>query len=87
MMNMKNYQILKKDKLNHKYKPMNLRLEDYDFKVWFTEEEKSADTTLKGDGREEIFDIPIMPPPEGAEVVKEGTGIKILTPNKVLTRL
>ena len=28
-----------------------------------------------------------MPPLEGDEQVKEGTGLKILTPNKVLTRL
>ena len=66
---------------------MTLRREDYNYKGWFTEEEKSADTTLKGDEKQEFSDIPTMPPPEGVEVLKKGTEIKILTPNKLLTRL
>ena len=28
-----------------------------------------------------------MPPPDGEEEVKEGKGLKLLTPNKLLTRL
>ena len=40
------------------------------------------------DESDEFFDIPDMPPLEGdEEEVKEGKGLKILTPNKLLTRL
>ena len=43
-------------------------------------EEKSTD-------KEESGDLPLMPPLKGdEEEVKEGTGLKILTPNKLLTR-
>lgn len=63
---------------------MTLRREDYNYKGQFTEEEKSADTTLKGDEKQELSDIPTMPPPEGVEVVKEGAEIKLLTGLPVL---
>ena len=43
-------------------------------------EEESTD-------QEEYEDLPPMPPPDGEEEVKEGKGLKILTPNKLLTRL
>ena len=36
--------------------------------------------------KEECTDIPQMPALEGTEEVKEGEGLKILTPNKFLTR-
>ena len=55
---------------------MTLRREDYNYNGWFTEEEKSADTTLKGDEKQEFSDIPTMPPPEGVEVVKKGAKSK-----------
>ena len=40
------------------------------------------------DDSDEVIDIPDIPPLEGdEEEVKEGTGLKILTPNKLLARL
>ena len=39
------------------------------------------------DDSNEFIDIPDMPPKEGDERVKEGKGLKILIPNKLLTRL
>ena len=40
------------------------------------------------DDSDEFIDIPDMPPLEGGEEeVKEGKGLKILTSNKLLTRL
>ena len=50
--------------------------------MWF-ENEESSDTTRKSD-KEQSVDLLDMPPPEE---VKEGKGLKILTPNKLLTRL
>ena len=44
--------------------------------------------SLEGnDDSDEFIDIPGMLPLEGDEEVKEGKGLKILTPNKLLTRL
>ena len=48
----------------------------YDYDEWFIEEELDDEEELDG-----------MAPPEGDEEVKEGKGLKILTPNKLLTRL
>ena len=48
-------------------------------------EEESADTTKSGE--EEPVDLSSMPPLGNEEEVKEGKGLKILTPNKLLTRL
>ena len=46
-----------------------------------TDEEELTD-------KEESVDLSNMPSPEGdEEKVKEGNGLKILTPNKLLTRL
>ena len=43
-----------------------------------------SDTTQKGDEKEKPADISSMPPLAGDEV--ERKGLKILTPNKLLTR-
>ena len=44
--------------------------------------------SLEGnDDSDEFIDIPDMLPLEGDEEVKEGKGLKILTPNRLLTRL
>ena len=51
---------------------------------WF-ENEESTDTTRKSD-KEDSLDLSDIPPLEGDEV-KEGKGLKNLTPNKLLTRL
>ena len=66
---------VKKDKLNQKVKPINLKLKDYKYNGWFTEKEL--------DYKEELDDLPL----EGDEEVKEGKRIKILTPNKLLIKL
>ena len=39
------------------------------------------------DDSDEFIDISDMPSLEGNEEVREGKGVKILTPNKLLTRL
>ena len=45
-------------------------------------------STPSSDDSDEFIDIPDMAPLEGdEEEVKEGEGLKILTPNKLLTRL
>ena len=67
---------IKKNKYNKKFNPKNLKLEDYDYDVWFTEEELND---------EEKIDE--MLPLEGDEEVKEGKGLKILNPNKLLFKL
>ena len=46
----------------------------------------SPSTDGNHDDSEELFDIPDMPLLEGDEKVKEGKGLKILIPNKLLTR-
>ena len=79
---MMNYQTLKY-KLDKQFKPINLKLKDYDYDGWFTEEELD-DKTLEGH-EEELDDLP---PLEGDErEAIEGKVLKTLTPNKLLTRL
>ena len=70
----------RKKKLGNKYDPKNVFLKGYDYRVWL---EELTD-------KEESTDIPPMPPLplEGdEEEVKEETGLEILTPNKLLSRL
>ena len=75
-----------KSKLGNKYDPVNLFLIDtYNYDNWFKNEEL-ADTTRKND-KEESVDLSDMPLLEGDEKVKERIGIKVLSPNKLLTRL
>ena len=72
--------------MEHKYDPTNLFLETYNYGPWF-ENEEATDTTRKSD-KEEFVDLSDMPLLEGhEEEVKEGNGLKILTPDKLLTRL
>ena len=79
---MMNYQTLK-CKLDKKLKPINLKLKDYDYDGWFTEEELD-DKTLEGH-EEELDDLL---PLEGDErEAIEGKVLKTLTPNKLLTKL
>ena len=66
----------KRDNLHQKFKPRNLKLKGYDYDEWFTEEQL--------DDEEKLDDLP---PLEGDEQVKEGKGLKVLTRNKLLTRL
>ena len=66
----------KKNKLDQEFKPINLKLKDYDYGGWFTEEELDDEEKLDE-----------LPPLEGnEEEIKEGKGLKILTPNKLLIR-
>ena len=51
-----------------------------------SDKEESTDTTSKND-KEKSVDLFDMPPLKGDEEVKERKGLKILTPNKLLTRL
>ena len=74
----------KKGKLGNKYDPINLFLETYNYNVWFENEELSDATKTD----EKSTDLPPMPPLESdEEEVKERKRSKILTPNKLLTRL
>ena len=75
----------KRNKMKHKYEPKKLFLETYNYDVWF-ENQESSDTKRKSD-KEESVDLSYMPSLEGDEEVKEGKGLKNLTPNKLLTRL
>ena len=71
------------DKLNQKFKLINLKLKDYDYDGWSTEEELD-NKRLEGD--EEGLNY--LPPQEDVEEeVKEEKGMKILTSNELSTRL
>ena len=73
-------QMLRGKNIELKYDPTNLFLKTYNFDPWFENEEST--------NREEFVDLSDMQPLEGDEKeVKEGKGLKILTPNKLLTRL
>ena len=66
--------------MDRKYKRKKLFLEPHNYDDW-SENEESTD-------KEESLDLSDMPPLEGdRKVVKEGKGLKILTPNKLLIRL
>ena len=60
----------KQERLGKKYSFSNLALHDYDYSLWF--EESDA--------------VPSMLPIECDEEVKEDKGLKILNPNRLLTR-
>ena len=87
----------RKRKLGNKYDPINLLLKAYDYGVWF-ENEELINTIRKSD-EEELTDkiwksnngdpavLLDMSPLKVDEEVKEGKGLKILTPNKLLTKL
>ena len=68
--------MLKKVNTIKKFKPKNLKLEDYDYDGWFTKEEL--------DGEEKLDD---MPPIKSDEEVKEGKVLNILSPSKLWTGL
>ena len=71
----------KKSNLDNNCDPVNLFLFDvYNYDDWLKNKE-SPETDIK-----ESVDLPEIPP-LGDEKVREGTGLKILTPNKLLIRL
>ena len=63
----------------HKYDPPKWFLGTYNYDDWL-ENVESTD-------KEESVDLSDLPPLEGDKKVKEGKGLKILTPNKLFTRL
>ena len=71
--------------MGDKYDPEKLFFEGHD--VWSEIKEESNDTEKSID-KEKSTDVPTIPPLEGdEEEAREGKGLKILTPNKLLTRL
>ena len=71
----------KRKKIELKYDPKDLFLGGYDYNVWSENEEGSSD-------KEQSEDLSPMPSLKGdVEEVKEEKGLKILNPNKLLTRL
>ena len=68
--------------MDNKYEPKNLFLKGYDYSMW---SEESTDKEKLTD-KDESTDIPPMPPlDDDKEEVKEEKGLKVLTPNKLLT--
>ena len=84
------------NKIEHKYDPKKFFFETCNYDDW-SETEKSFDTTRKRDNEESCdktkideksTDLPpIWPLAGGEEEVKEGKGLKISTPNKLITKL
>ena len=72
--------IYQTNRVHNKCYPKHLVFDGYDYRVRSEKEEESTDN-------EESEDLRTMPPLEGNEEVKEGKGLKILTPNKLLTRI
>ena len=68
--------------MDAKYDPTNLTLDEYDYSEWFrkkSDDEESMNTPQE--------DVTLFMPSLEVKEIKEGQGIKILTPNKLLTRL
>ena len=77
----------KKRKLGHKYHAEKLFLEGYDCSVQWENKEESIGKEESTD-KEESVDFSDMPPLEvDEEELRDRKGLKILTPNKLLTRL
>ena len=72
--------------MGDKYDPEKLFLEGYDYSMWSENKNESTDKEELTD-KEESIDVCDMPTLEGDKEVKEGKGLKILTPNKLLTRI
>ena len=72
--------------LGSKCDPIDLSCERYNYHIWI-ENKKLANTTSRNSDKEESVDLSEMPPLERITGVKEGQVIKLLTLNKLLTRL
>ena len=70
---------------DQKYKPKKLILEVYNYKPWF-ENEESWVKEEPVDEKESVDSSNVQPLQGDEEEVKEGKGLKILTPKKLLTR-
>ena len=66
----------RKNKMNRKYNPKTIFISNYDYSLWLENEELTD--------KEESSDVPPISLLEGNEEEKEGKGLKILTPNKLL---
>ena len=72
--------------MNPKYKPEKLFSKGYDYSMWSKNKQESTNKKESID-KEEYTEVPSMTLIEGdEEKVKVGAGLKILTPNKLLTR-
>ena len=71
-------------KIAYRYDRTNSFLETYIYDSWF-ENEESPDATRKS-GKEESADLSDLPEREGDKEVKKRIRLKILIPNKLLTR-
>ena len=71
-----------KENLGFKFKPVNLKLKGYDYGKLHNE---ISDDDYKEEKFIDISDIPSLEGDE--EEVKKGTGLKILSPNELLTKL
>ena len=69
----------KKSKMDPKYDPANLTLDEYDYSEWYKELD---DLPPLEDDEEKYYNVPSTPISKGA---KEGKGLKILTPKKFQT--
>ena len=71
--------------MNPKYKPKNLFIEGYDYRVWsknekeWTDKEESTVMEESTDKRNQLINRNLY------IYLKEGKGLKILTPNNLLT--
>ena len=79
---------MQKKKRKHGYNPKMLLLEGYDYGQWPENEESSdKDKSFENEesaDKEESTNVPPMPALEGdEEEIKEGKGLKILTPNQL----
>ena len=83
---------MQKKKRKHGYNPKMLLFEAYDYGEWLENEESSdKDKSFENEesaDKEESTNVPPMPALEGdEEEIKEGKGLKILTPNQLSTML
>ena len=76
-----------KEKLGYKFKPINLKIKGYGFGKLYNET-SDKDYDDYDDYEEEHIDLSDIPQVErDEEEVKVGKGLKVFTPNKLLTRL
>ena len=73
----------KRSKMGPKYDPSNLTLDEYDYSERY---EELDDLRQLEDDEEKYYSVPSTPISKGYKK-EEGNRFKILTPNKLLTRL
>ena len=86
----------KKKEMDKKFDPSILFLKPYKYNEWYKKDEEKSKSQPKGTIAEIVKlrrqksddeDLSDMPPQERDEELKEGKGLKVLTPKKILTRL